>query len=445
MKRLLICSRSHSPHGGADRIIADLCRHLPARGWQVVLGLTRGERFNNARRYAEVLGEDLPVVEIDGRQGTRTARIKSLRRVIREARPDIVLSMRVFDAYEAVALEKSGSNEGPRLAIGVRSFEAPYLADLALYRGSVDLCVTSGRLIAAAAIHQSGMSPDRVVSIGGGVRPPNKTAVPRVTKRPLQLLYAGRLDNEQKRILDLPPFLRELDALKVPFELHLAGTGPAEADLGCELADRISQGTVTMHGWVSQSALYDLYYPRADCFLHFAAWEGMTIAPREAMAHGVVPVISQFPGLRLEQQFVDEESALTFPIGDYCAAAKCIQRLLLEEGLLTRLSRRASASQHGQYSFDGSMDSWAAALDACLLLPVCRGPLPNIPHRQFGRLSRWGVSGKLQDRLRDLFNRKVIHRSPGSEWPTASGMLTEQSRHELRGFAESLDSDAAGY
>jgi glycosyltransferase involved in cell wall biosynthesis len=444
MPRLLICSRSHTPHGGADRIIADLCRELPKRGWNVTLGLTQGDRFNDVGRYVEVMGKDLPAVEIDGRQGTRSSRIRALRNVIQEQRPDIVLSMRVFDAYEAAAMEKAASELGPRLAVGVRSFEPPYLCDLGLYKQSIDLCVTSGELVAAAAISKGGIAPERVVSIGGGVSQPRHAVTCRKVGNVVRLLYAGRLDNEQKRIGDLPLFLDNLETLGIAYTIDVAGTGPAEADLQSQMDELVQRGIVRFHGWVSQEFLYETLYPNADCFVHFAAWEGMTIAPREAMANGVVPVISQFSGLRLEKQFVDGETALTFAVGDTMAAAQCVRRLTQEAGLLERLSRGASESQRGRYSFDGSMDAWAAALNRCLEQPKLHGMIPDIPERQDGRLTRLGVPADLQSRIRDALGHRVRHSSAGSEWPTSSGLMTEQARQEIEQFALSLESNAHG-
>lgn len=439
MPRLLICSRSHTPHGGADRIIADLCRELPSRGWQVTLGLTQGDRFNDVERYVEVQGRDLPVRSIDGREGSRSARIRSLRRLVREEAPDIVLSMRVFDVYEAVGLEKAAGNCQPRLAVGVRGFEAPYLCDLALYRDSVDLCVTSGELIAKAAVAHCGMDPRRVVSIGGGVHAPLVPPVTRTSRQPIRLLYAGRIANEQKRILDLPRFLDELDRQGIVFTLDLAGTGPEEAELRALLAERERRGTVVFHGWVAREQLYGELYPRADCFLHFAGWEGITIAPREAMAHGVVPVITRFPGHRIEGQFRDGETALTFPIGDVAAAASAVRRLVEEPGLLARLSEGARESQTGRYSFRGSMHAWAEAFDRCMEQPPMRGALPRIPSHTDGRLARLGLPEAAQDFLRALGGRRQRHASPGSEWPTASGLMQPEAAQELDRFAQQLE------
>jgi glycosyltransferase involved in cell wall biosynthesis len=347
--------------------------------------------------------------------------------------------MRVFDVYEAVGLEKATTGGGPRLAVGIRSFEAPYFADLALYRDSVDLCVSSGELIAAAAIHYCHMEADRVVSVGGGVHPPKLPLQQRPIEVPIRLLYAGRLDGEQKRMFDLPPLLDKLEALGIAFSMDIAGIGPAEAELRSRLAARVRDGSVRFLGWMQRDALYERIYPKAHCFLHFAAWEGMTIAPREAMAHGVVPVITQFSGLRAEGQFRDGENALTYPVGDTDAAAYCIRRLVQEPQLFERLSAAAQASQGGRYSFQGSMDAWSEAFERCLEQPVKMGSLPRIPTRTSGRLARLGLPIGAQDFMRALLGRRQQHSSPGSEWPTSSGLLAEDTRQALGRFAQDLD------
>ena len=433
-RRLLIISRSHNPLGGADRIIADLCRELPRRGWQVTLGLTLGARFNRIEPYREVHG-DLPIVEIDGCLGTRRARLRALGQTITAHRPQVVLSMRVFDVYEAVALAKAAGGD-MRLAVGIRAFEFPYLDDLIRYRDSVDLCVTSGELIAAACREQCGMDAARVSSIGGGVHPPITPVAPRRRTEHLSLLYAGRLETNQKRVLDLVPFVRELQHRDVAFHLDVVGTGPAEAVLRTQLEPFLRSGVVRLHGWVSRDELYQTFYPRADCFVHFAAWEGVTIAPREAMANGVVPVISQFQGLTMEGQFTDRLTALTFPVGDTAAAVSCVQRLRDEPELLSRLSENGLDSQRGKYTFEGSMDAWTEALNGCLAMPVQRGPIPCIREHLDGRLSRWGVPVGIQSRLRECLRLPISHASPGSEWPTASGLLTEAARGRFEEFAK---------
>jgi len=436
-KKLLICSPSYAVHGGVETIVADLCRHLPAFGWDAVLGLGKGGRFNDVTRYRAAY-PDVPVVEFDGARGTRQARREGLIRTIRAVRPDVVLIARVFDAYPVVSALKRGGG-APRLAVTIQAYEPHYLFDARLYREQMDLCVTSGEMIRRAAVEWAGLPEERVVSIPGGVRPPEVPVSPREPGELLRLGYVGRLDPEQKRIGDLVAVLEILERRGVPFRMEVVGTGPAEAELRTRLGHFVDAGRVSFQGWLSREALYHKVYPDLDCLVHFARTEGVTIAPREVMAHGVVPVIARFVGLEIEGQFVHEVNALTFPVGDVEGAAACVRRLLEEPGLLRRLSESAMRSQGGRYSFDGVTKAWAEAFDLCLAQPVRTGPVPRLVLPPDGRLARLGVPPWLAQRVRDLLGRRHEHTDPGSEWPTGSGLLTPEAAESIRRFAEDLE------
>lgn len=434
-RRLLIISRCHEPRGGADRIVADLCEGLPSHGWDVRLGLTVGARFNRPEPY-RTLYPGLPVVEIDGTLGTRSARLRAIRQVIDAERPDAVLSMRVFDALEAVAT----SRPRPRMVYGVRALEHAYLDDVRRFGSAIDLCVTSGNLIAALCVRFAGMSPLQVASIGGGVAPPRSAVAPRAHRGGvLRLLYAGRLEAHQKRVLDIPGVLAALERDGLEFEMDIVGAGPAEDELAERLGPRVASGQVRLHGWQSRDALYEVFYPRADVLLHTAAWEGITIAPREAMVHGVVPVISEFPGARAEGIYVHEKTALTFAVGDCQAAARAIARLHREPGLLERLSRAAMDSQRGDRSQSGAIEAWARALDASMERPGSTAHVSAVPDPVDGRLQRLGVPAAAQSWLRRLLGRPVRHSDPGSEWPTSSGQLDADARSEIDRLQRTLD------
>ena len=442
--RLLIISRSHQPHGGADRIICDLCRDLPKRGWEITLGLTQGYQFNDVEYYRQVNGNDLPIVSIDGSLGTRQMRVHSIRKLISAQNPDIVLSMRVYDVYEAVALEKQENRKKRelRFAVGLRSFEAHYLYDLQMFNSIVDLCITSGKLLKICTEY-CGMEPEKVVSIGGGVHPPIYPLGNReISENTISLIYAGRLENIQKRILDLVPFLDELDRRKIAFVMHIAGTGNQEYHLREKLKSYVQQNKIIFHGWLTREELYEQIYPIGDCFIHFAEWEGMTIAPREAMAHGVVPIISSFPGLRVEGQFIDGENCLTFPIGNIQSAVDCVQELKENPQYFQRLSKNAMLSQQGIYSYEGAINAWSEAFYHCLQTPYKRGNVPQIAKETLpGIMTKLKIPSDIQNILRKIFKLKVKHKSPGSEWPTSSGLMTDKQLNFFSTLAKDIETN----
>ena len=402
--RLFICTPSYSVQGGTERILEALARHLPARGIEVVVGLAKGARFHDPDRFRRAFPE-MRTLDVDGTSGTAYGRRRGLRRAILAADPDVVLNARMFDVYPVVSDLKLRGHR-LRLAVTIQALETPYFADLARYQEFVDVCITSGEEIARIV---RAISDVPATSIPGGVAPPQRLRTSQAG--PLRLGYVGRVEQLQKRVLDLPLLCAELARRGVPFTCDVAGDGTAMPQLRAALPQ------ARFHGWVPTEALYERVYPELDVFLHFAEWEGLTIAPREAMAHGVVPVVSRFMGA---EDFVEEVNSLTFPIGDVRAAADCVERLHRDRALLERLSAAARSSQQGIRSEQGAIDAWAAAFRETVARPGRVGDiLPDVP-RDHGLLTRAGLPDAVAELVRRVRRRE--HGEPGSEWPHASGV-----------------------
>ena len=403
--RLFVCTPTHYLQGGVERILEALAKGLPTRGIDVTFGLAQGARFHDPSRFRAAFPA-VRGVDVDGRSGTSFGRRRALMNAIVAADPDAVLIARMFDAYP-VASELKLRGHRLRLAVTIQAYESDYFADLDRYADFVDVCVTSGEQIAATV---RAVTDVPAVSIPGGVAPPRRLRAPH--DGPLRIGYVGRLESQQKRVLDLPLLCSELDRRFVRYTLDVAGDGSAAAELRARLP------AARFHGWMAVEALYEEIYPELDVLVHFAAWEGLTIAPREAMAHGVVPVVSRFAGA---EDFVDGENALTFPVGDIGAAATAVERLSGDRTLLERLSSAARRSQQGIRAEDGALDAWADAFRAAVARPPRLGSsLPRLPHDS-GMLTRLGVPAALAEVVRRV--RRRPHDSPGSEWPHWSGIV----------------------
>ena len=429
MKKLLIAMPCHSVHGGVETIMNDLARTLPSRGWEVTLGLAEGSRFNLPQRYlAEHPG--VPAAHINGLAGTSEGRVRALMDLIRRIRPNIVLSARIFDLYEAVGRLKS-EMPGLRFAVTIQCYEYGYLADLARWSPQVDLCVTSGRLIQQACTRLCKMDTNRVISIPGGVAP---CTLPKLKHTgPLRLGYAGRIEQDQKRVFDLVEIVRQFLSQNIDFTLQIAGSGPDENNLKLAFS-QIEGAKVEFLGWLGDRNAYHQFLNSLDIFLHTAEREGVSIAPREAMACGAVPVISEFTGFWTEGHFKPGTNCLSFPVGDIPLATRHITHLAKDSNLLSSLSRTAMNSESGVYSEVGALDAWAEAFNKCLMLP-CAPPVRAFANQDTGRLSRMGISPAFAHKLRKLFGISMVHTSPGAEWPQTSGKMTVELRREFERFA----------
>ncbi|HYI10642.1 MAG TPA: glycosyltransferase family 4 protein [Thermoanaerobaculia bacterium] len=401
--RVLILTPTYYLQGGVERILEALARHLPARGIEVVFGLAKGASFHDPDRFRRAF----PVirgVDVDGTSGTSYGRRRALMRVIERVDPDLVLIARIFDGYPAAAALKLRGHR-LRLAVTVQAFEAEYFRDLERWQEFVDVCIASGERIAAEVRARTDVP---AVSVPGGVAPARRMR--EASAGPLRIGYVGRVEQVQKRILDLPLVARELERRGIPFSCEVAGDGTVLDELRAQLP------RARFHGWLSTGELYERVYSELDVLVHFAEWEGVTIAPREAMAHGVVPVVSRFVGA---EDFVEGVNALTFPVGDVKGAVDAIEALHRDRGLLERLSLAARESQGGIRSEQGAVDAWAEAFRGAVASPSRMGAsLPQLPSDS-GLLTRLGVPEPVAEIVRRMRRRE--HGDPGSEWPHAGG------------------------
>jgi len=106
---------------------------------------------------------------------------------------------------------------------------------------------------------------------------------------PIRLLYAGRLEHEQKRIGVLLRLAEELHERGVPHELRFVGDGPA--------ADEVDEVVRTLpsvqHVPPAHRDQMHEHLRWADCLVLASRYEGLSLSMLEAMAAGVVPIVTR--------------------------------------------------------------------------------------------------------------------------------------------------------
>ncbi len=174
--------------------------------------------------------------------------------------------------------------------------------------------------------------------------------------RSFEIIYAGRVEQPQKRALDILPFVRALEAEGLDARLHIAGDGEARAALQAELGQ---DERVVFHGVLDERALAARMV-RADAFVSFSAFEGLSTSLVQAMWRGCVPVVSS---TRSGISFLrDGDNALCFPIGEPARAAALCARLAREPALACALSDRAERSAAARFAPARMRDRLAGAL-----------------------------------------------------------------------------------
>jgi len=441
MKRILFFMNTSSQIGGVETWLDRVNAHLTLHGFEPIVGLVRGMRYNDPTRY-KAHHPDLRTVEVDGRGLNREGRVRALMRCIRDLRPDIVLPLGIVDANEAVIRRKL-AGDVVRLVGRAQGNLAPMLADLRTYREWMDKVICPGRLTQRMLIEWAKYPAERVLNIANGADDPTANHVARSAGQPLRIGYVGRLTQQDKRVLDLAPLCQELTRLGVDFRLEVVGDGPCMADLKAGLAGFDSR--VCFHGALSHAELYERIFPKLDALIMTSASEAFGIVLVEAMMNGVVPVSSRYHGFHSEQLVVEEGTGLSFEVGDMPAAAVALKRLADDPATLDILSTGALA--HAQnFTWDASLSRWVQTLgDLAEAAPVVGGSIPNVAEEgSQSRLDRLGAPPALTDWLRRI-RRAALGPAvaPGGvEWPL---FYRSHSRAELEAIdTELLRLDSAG-
>jgi len=221
----------------------------------------------------------------------------------------------------------------------------------------------------SASISESlrGRIPDRagdVRHIPYGVPIPDRQPTREPLRgRPVRLLYTGRMEQRQKRILALPALSRELDRRGIDHDLVLLGDGPAEREVDEALTDLPHAQRRTPGGPDRVAAMLD----RADALVLGSRFEGLSVAMLEAMARGCVPIATRVRS-GLSEAIEDGSSGLIAPVepeADENAAAlglaDAVERFLATDA--GRLSHSAWARARERFSIGAHADAVMNLLD----------------------------------------------------------------------------------
>jgi glycosyltransferase involved in cell wall biosynthesis len=434
MPRLFFCTYSHTPWGGIESWLSGIAAYLAGNGWEVNVGLAQGREFNDPAA-ASLRFPGLPTLSLDGRTGTPEGRTRALCRTLRRVGPDVVVPVGLGEVFPAVARLKA-SGFPLRLVVPTRATNPELFHDIQSNRAIIDRLIGVNPLHVAYFLGNSTIPHDRAESIINGVELPPVCRKARDADDPLRIAFVGRLHESHKRVGDLVPFVKALSGLGVPFRLSIVGSGECQPALTQALAAEVARGAVRFLGYVSPTTVQGDILPHQDVLVSFSPSEGCPQAIQQALAHGVVPVCSEFLGVHSLGFLRDEETALLFPVGDAAAAARQVERLAENADFAEQLSRSGRSAAE-TFPLEWSHKRWHRAFQETLSLPVRGLEEPGTGNLGWcagrgGRLERFGFSVGAADWARRLFRRWPRFEDGWAEWPGTLSRLDEAGRKTMR-------------
>lgn len=415
--RLLILAPTAYPLGGVATWLDHLIPGLRHQGFDATLGLLAGKHHDvdaYLRRHP-----DPHHITIVSRTGSREGRVRALARSIRAERPDLVVAVNVADVEAAVGRCHANGVTGPRLAVTQHALQSDFFDHLRVRRAAVDGVICTNRLSCALAARYSGVEAGRIHYAPYGV-PQAATAPSAADGLPLRIAWVGRIEQEQKRVLDLPGICAALDRLGIDFGLTVAGCGGERERLASELRPWTDRGAARLFGPLAPAELHERVYAHADLLLITSCWETGPIVAWEAAMAGLAVVTSDFLGRGLEGALAGGRSVWVYPIGDTEEAARALARAADPRERAVRVSAlRAAVAE--RYSIEMAASLWSEALRAVLadVAGAARRVEEMVPPA--GRLDRW-LGVRRGESLRSALGARSRPAGPGDEWPHAYGL-----------------------
>jgi glycosyltransferase involved in cell wall biosynthesis len=238
---------------------------------------------------------------------------------------------------------------------------------------------------------------ERIYHIPFGVNPPAKQESLRSTSptEPLEVVYCGRISNEQKLVGDLATIILKCHELDLPIQFHIAGTGPDEADFFEKITAPLSAGRVIRHGLITNEQVQQLLQ-RSHVFILTSAYEGLPVSLLEAMAAGCVPVVTRVES-GIPEVITHGENGFIHPVHDTDAMVEQLTRLAKNRNELTAVGQAArNRISQGDYTKTASVKQYLA------LCETLGGQKKHLPKNRRAVLP---PNYRLSFRIKSLMNR----------------------------------------
>ena len=191
-------------------------------------------------------------------------------------------------------------------------------------------------------------------------------------KRPLTITYAGRIAQEQKRILDLIALADLLALKKGNYHFKIAGDGFQLAELTEHFEKKeYSNVSIEFLGLVAHEGMTDLW-ASSDISILFSDFEGMSISMLESMGQGCVPIVTDVSGSK--EKITHGQTGFIVTVGDVGSMAQIISDLDADRARVQQISNTCILSVRDHHGFDTYDREFVKIMRKCMNGPSARWP-----------------------------------------------------------------------
>jgi glycosyltransferase involved in cell wall biosynthesis len=190
--------------------------------------------------------------------------------------------------------------------------------------------------------------------------------------KPLTITYGGRIEQRQKRILDLIALTDLLASKKGNYHFKLAGDGPQLAQL-IEHFEKKEYSNISIEflGLVAHERMTDLW-ASSDISILFSEFEGMSISMLESMGQGCVPIVTDVSGAK--EKITHGQTGFIVAVGGVASMAQIIADLDANKARVEQISNACISSVRDHHRFDTYDQAFAKITRECMSGPPAKWP-----------------------------------------------------------------------
>lgn len=438
--RVLFIAPSAYLLGGVQDWLYMTCIGLRERGHRVVVGLPKG-KFHIPVLYNQKYG-GLETISFENRTRTKEGRIRCLATFLLNNRCDVIVGVNIGDLYEAYirVAEELGDT---RIVLTLHAIEMNYFLDIRAYAPILDGVITTNRLTEKMVREMGKLEDEDIYYAAYGIRRNEKMKKNSYYDlEKVNIAWVGRIEQKQKRVMDLIDIIKHLDKSGISYMLSIVGDGPDRQELMRGLKTANANKSVCLLGQMEKDGLSS-FYEKNNILLITSEWETGPIIAWEAMEAGLVVVSTRYLGSKLEEALIDRRTALLYDVGDTYKASEEIIYGCKQE-VRQEIIKNGYELVDQRYSEKISVRKWEEALFAIVNKKkkrVCREKgLKMAEGRYSGKLEQiLGVN--MSEKLRYVLRGKQAN-DAGSEWPHSSHEVNDQTC--LWKYAEEIENGLQG-
>jgi len=354
MKLLFICHNLTG--GGAERVCSDVANGLAQRGHEVLIMTDLS---------STITYEPLPQVKLIplpkhcGRVKTRLVAYRQLCQVLREEKPDVVIS--ILYLYASLAKLASMRTIGcPVIASDHNAFERPSSGKMR-FRSKIDKFWTNYLLDGLTVLTEADskylngrFKHTYVMPNPLGLKP-----LAEVPEKERVVLAVGRLNEWHCKGFDL--LIKAWGGLGAAYpEWHLRIVGHGDKDT-LDYLKGLSSGCRNIE-FLPYTRSIQTEYQKADIFVLSSRYEGFGLVLTEAMSQGCACIACDYKG-RQAEIVTDGKDGLLCLVDDGEALAQRLRMLLDDEPLRRKLQRNA-IQDVDRFSIAHIAERWERVLQA---------------------------------------------------------------------------------